>query len=169
MIPERTPAEAVSRRWRLLAWRASALTVVCCAGPAAYAATATVQGEVQRVLTTDDGRFGGCMAALDVAPADAGLDCPGRWVTFDCTGEYVQRAGARRMFESLRTAVAADKTVAMRVTDERKHNGFCHAHRIVIQDAAPDGEDGDEAVLEADVPLDGRRRALSSGGLGQAR
>ena len=157
MMPERTSAEAVSRRWRRLARRASALIgvligVLC--GTGAYAATATVQGEVQRVLATDDGRFGGCMAALDVAPADAGLDCPGRWVTFDCTGEYVQRAGARRMFESLRTAVATDKTVAMRVTDERKHDGFCHAHRIVIQDAAPDDEDGDEAVLEADVPLE---------------
>ena len=154
---ECAPAGAIGqfRRIRILSPVSALLGLLC--GTGAYAATATLEAEVRRVLTTGDGRFGGCMAALDVAPADAGLDCPGRWVTFDCTGEYVEPAAARRMFESLRAAAAADKTVRMQMTDERKHDGFCHASRIMIQDAPyVDGDsDGDGAAdLEDDVPLD---------------
>ena len=110
-----------------------------------------------RVLTTGDGRFGGCMAALDVAPAAHDLDCRGRWVTFSCTGEHADGASARRMFASLRSAVTADKKVEMRVTDERKHDGFCHAIRIKIQDTphVDEDSDGDGVTdLEDDVPLD---------------
>ena len=61
------------------------------------------------------------------------------------------------MFESLRAAVVADATVELRVTDAKKHNGFCHASRIKIQDSphVDVDSDGDGVPdLEDDVPLD---------------
>ena len=121
-----------------------------------HAATASIEGNVVQVLATGDGRFGGCMAALDVAPADVGLDCAGRWVTFSCTGEHAEKEDADRMFESLRAAVVADKSVEMWVTDEKKHGEYCHASRIKIQDAPHIDEDSDgDGVLDLndDVPL----------------
>lgn len=122
-----------------------------------HAATASIEGNVVQVLATGDGRFGGCMAALDVAPADAGLDCAGQWVTFSCTGEHAETEDAARMFESLRAAVVAEKSVEMRVTDEKKHGNYCHASRIKIQDEphVDADSDGDGVLdLEDDVPLD---------------
>ena len=121
-----------------------------------HAATASIEGNVLQVLATGDGRFGGCMAALDVAPADAGLDCAGQWVTFSCTGEHAEGEDAKRMFESLRVAVVAEKSVAMRVTDEKKHGAYCHASRIKIQDEphVDADSDGDGVLdLEDDLPL----------------
>ena len=124
--------------------------------PLLHAATASIEGNVVQVLATGDGRFGGCMAALDVAPADSGLDCAGRWVTFSCTGEHAAKEDAHRMFESLRAAVVADKSVEMWVTDAKKHGEYCHASRIKIQDDPHVDEDSDaDGVLdlEDDVPL----------------
>ena len=124
--------------------------------PLLHAATASIEGNVVQVLATGDGRFGGCMAALDVAPADSGLDCAGRWVTFSCTGEHAEKEDAHRMFESLLAAVVADKSVEMWVTDEKKHGEYCHASRIKIQDDPHVDEDSDgDGVLDLDddVPL----------------
>ncbi len=125
--------------------------------PVLHAATASVEGSVLQVLATGDGRFGGCMAALDVAPADAGLDCPGQWVTLDCVGEYGDQEGVGRMVESLRAAVVTGKSVEMRVTDEQKHGGYCYASRIKIQDEPhEDGDSDADGVLDLDddLPLD---------------
>ena len=141
----------------MLVNRGALALVALLPAPLLHAATASIEGNVVQVLATGDGRFGGCMAALDVAPADSGLDCAGRWVTFSCTGEHAEKEDARRMFESLRAAVVADKSVEMRVTDEKKHGQYCHASRIKIQDE-PDVDqdsDGDGVLdLDDDVPLD---------------
>ena len=122
-----------------------------------HAATASIEGNVEQVVATGDGRFGGCMAALDVAPSDAGLDCAGKWVTFSCAGEHADKEDAARMFESLRAALAEEKSVEMRVTDEKKHGDYCHASRIKIQDEPHVDVDSDEdgvLDLDDDVPLD---------------
>ena len=122
-----------------------------------HAATVSIEGNIEQVVATGDGRFGGCMVAVDVALSDAGLDCAGNWVTFSCTGEHAYKEDAARMFESLRAAVTADKPVEMRVTDEKKHGNYCHASRIKIQDEPHVDVDSDEdgvLDLDDDVPLD---------------
>ncbi len=131
--------------------------VVLSPGSVLHAAEASIEGQVVQVLTTGDGRFGGCMAALDAAISDAGLDCSGNWVTFSCVGGHAEKEDAARVFESLRAAVVAGKSVEMRVTDEKKHGNYCHASRIKIQDENHADEDSDaDGVLdlEDDVPLD---------------
>ena len=141
----------------MLVNRGALALVALLPAPLLHAATASIEGNVVQVLATGDGRFGGCMAALDVAPADSGLDCAGRWVTFSCTGEHAAKEDAHRMFESLRAAVVADKSVEMWVTDEKKHGEYCHASRIKIQDEPDVDEDSDgDGVLDLDddVPLD---------------
>lgn len=145
-----------ARRLRYLTWLAC---VVCAlvSGPFVRGAEGTVEGNILQILATGDGRFGGCMIALDVEPADAGLDCPGQWLTLDCVGEHAEKEGAVRMLESLRAAVVAGKSVEMRVNDEKKHGGYCFASRIKIQDEThEDGDsDGDGVLdLEDDLPLD---------------
>ena len=97
------------------------------------------------------------MAMLDTTLADADLDCPGRWVTFSCTGEHAAQEDAHRMFDELRLAMASETAVELRVTDERKHDGYCQAIRLRVQDPleADADSDGDGvADLEDDVPLD---------------
>ena len=141
----------------MMASRVTLALVALLPTPLLHAATASVEGNVVRVLATGDGRFGGCMAALDVALADTGLDCSSRWVTFSCTGEHAEKEDAARVFESLRVAVVANKSVAMLVTDEKKHGQFCLASRITVQDESHVDEDSDGdgvADLEDDVPLD---------------
>lgn len=86
------------------------------------------------------------MAQLDVKPADKGLDCPASWVTFSCTGKYTSKAEGFRMFESAQMAFALDKIVHVEITDEKKHNGFCYAGRIVIHDSPYIDEDSDGDV-----------------------
>ncbi|MDE0451686.1 MAG: hypothetical protein OXI90_07955 [Gammaproteobacteria bacterium] len=131
--------------------------IVLWPGTVIHAAEASVEGEVVQVLATGDGRFGGCMAALDVAISDAGLDCSGNWVTFSCVGGYAEKEDAVRVFESVRAAVVAGKSVEMRVTDDKKHGNYCHASRIKVQDEphVDVDTDGDGVLdLEDDVPLD---------------
>ena len=154
MIPlRRRPGQATVLR--------SAVVVLLGLMPAClvHAGTVWVEGNVEQVAATGDGRFGGCMAELDVELADAGLACPRRWVTFGCTGEYAETTtrGAGAVFESLRAAVVAGRSVGMRVTDEKKDGGYCHASRIKIQDEPHVDEDSDaDGVfdLDDDVPLD---------------
>ena len=146
----------VGRRLRNLIWLACGVGGLA-SGASLHGAEATVEGEILRTLVSGDGRFGGCMIALDVAPADAGLDCPGRWLTLDCVGEYAEMEGAARMLESLRAAVVAGKSVEMLVSDEKKHGGYCFASRIKIQDEThEDGDSDGDGVpdLEDDLPLD---------------
>ena len=141
----------------MLAARLAVVLTAVLPGALLHAAEAAVEGGVVRVLATGDGRFGGCMAALDVAVSEAGLDCPGNWVSFSCVGEHAEREAAARVFDSLRAAVVAGKSVEMRVTDARKHGRFCYASRIKVQDEPHVDEDSDaDGVLdlEDDLPLD---------------
>ena len=122
-----------------------------------HAGTVWVEGNLERVAATGDGCFGGCMAELDADLAETGLGCAGRWVTFSCSGEYARTEEAARVFESLRAAVVAEKSVGMRVTDERKQGEYCHASRIKVQDEPHvDGDSDADGVfnLDDDVPLD---------------
>ena len=99
---------------------------------AAGAATERIEAGAARTLTTDDGRFGGCMVQLDQRVSEAGLDCPGSWVTFSCSGVHTSPDEGFRMFESAQMAFALDRRVMIEVTDELKHNGHCYGRRVDV-------------------------------------
>ena len=122
-----------------------------------HAGPVWVEGNLEGVAATGDGRFGGCMAELDIALGDTGLDCAGGWVTFDCAGAGAAPADAERAFDALRAAAVAGKSVGMRVSDEGKLDGYCRASRVKIQDTPHVDDDSDaDGVpdLDDDVPLD---------------
>lgn len=100
---------------------------------AAEAAVERIEGKAVRTLTTGDGRFGGCMVQLNKRLEDAGLNCPGTWVTFSCTGVHTSKEDGSRMFESAQIAFSLDKTIVVEVNDEKKHNGHCYARRVDIK------------------------------------
>ena len=130
---------------------ALAASIIAAAG---HAATADVEGELERIAVTENERFGGCMALLATSLADAGLACSGNWVGFDCAG---QGADADRVHNALADALADGRSVRLRVTDEQKDDGYCQATRLILQDGpfVDIDSDGDGVVdLEDDVPLD---------------
>ena len=110
-----------------------ALTLVATPMPLTQATPVSIEANITRTLAAAD-RFGGCMAALDVAPSDSGLNCPvgSRWVTFSCTGEHATKADAMRMFDSAQLAFVTGRRVRVWVDDTRKHNGHCFVSRIDV-------------------------------------
>lgn len=98
------------------------------------ATTVSMDASITRTLAAADGAFGGCMAALDVAPSESGLDCPAgnKWVTFSCSGEHTTRSDALRMYDSAQLAFITGRKVRIWVDDTRKHNGFCFVTRIDV-------------------------------------
>ena len=110
-----------------------ALTLVAMPMPLTQATPVSIEASITRTLAAAD-RFGGCMAALDVAPSDSGLNCPvgSRWVTFSCTGEHATKADAMRMFDSAQLAFVTGRRVRVWVDDTRKHNGHCFVSRIDV-------------------------------------
>lgn len=115
---------------------ALALLLVATPMGVGQATTESIDTRITRTLAAADGRFGGCMAALDVAPSDSGLDCPvgSKWVTFGCTGEHTAAADALRMYDSAQLAFVTGRRVLVWVDDTRKHNGFCFVSRIDVLD-----------------------------------
>ena len=104
-----------------------------CLAPGAQAAEARMSAEVVRTLAAEDGRYGGCMAQLGESIAEAtGLDCPGRWVTFGCSGELVSKAEARRLYDAAQLAFVSGRRAMVLVDDGRKHDGYCFASRIDV-------------------------------------
>ena len=100
----------------------------------AYAAEGKLeQVNVSRLLATNESQYGGCMALISESPYDHGLDCPtGRWVTFDCAGEYISKTDASRMFDLAQMAFFTNQKVTLTVTDEMKHDRRCMAKRIDV-------------------------------------
>ena len=126
-------------RTRVLAGLTAAALTAAALLPAlpARALTAEVVGEIRRTLTMADlpdadTRFGGCMVALSASPADKGLDCQSRWITFSCTGVHASRSSALRMYDSAQLAFVAGRTVRLWVDDTKKHNNHCFAYRIDV-------------------------------------
>ena len=100
---------------------------------AAQAAEARMSTGVVRTLASEDGSYGGCMAQLSESIAEAtGLDCPGRWVAFSCSGEHVSKAEAMRLYDAAQLAFVSGRRAMLRVDDARKHDGYCFAPRIDV-------------------------------------
>ena len=114
----------------------SMLVVVLVATPMSVgqATTVSMDSRITRTLAAADGSFGGCMAALDAAPSESGLDCPvdSKWVTFSCTGLHTTVADALRMYDSAQLAFVTGRRVRVWVDDTRKHDGFCFVSRIDV-------------------------------------
>lgn len=96
------------------------------------AATVYVQGNVERTLIADQDRWGGCMIWIDQVLSDQGLNCPGQWVSFSCTGTFTTKDVAYRMFDSAQMAYALGKKIFIEVDDTKKHNGYCCANRVDV-------------------------------------
>lgn len=109
----------------------SALLLLSAVG--AEAAVERVEAKAVRTLTTGDGRFGGCMVQLNKRLSEVGLNCPGTWVTFSCTGVHASKEDGSRMFDSAQMAFSLDKTIVVEVNDEKKHNGHCYARRVDVK------------------------------------
>lgn len=114
----------------------SKLTAVCLfflvclsTGAPALAAYGDVIAYVNRVLTTADDRWGGCMALLSVDPGTV-LPACNWWVAFSCTGDFADPLQAYRMLDQTQLALATNKRVQVWFTDETMLNGFCFADRI---------------------------------------
>ena len=100
---------------------------------AAQAAEARMSAGVMRTLASEDGSYGGCMAQLSESIAEAtGLDCPGRWVAFSCSGEHVSKAEAMRLYDAAQLAFVSGRQAMVRLDDARKHDGYCFAPRIDV-------------------------------------
>ena len=97
------------------------------------AATERVGAFVTRLLVADEGRWGGCMVLLDRELSDFNLNCPSRWVTFSCTGDFTSKDNAYRMFDAAQMAMALGTAVDLTVDDQLKHNGYCYANRIDVR------------------------------------
>ena len=118
---------------RSIRFTAAALAASMLLTVPAQAATEEIVAEVRRTLTVADDRFGGCMVALSVSPADKALDCPtSKWVTFSCTGTHTSKSSALRMYDSAQLAFVTGREVRVWVDDTKKHNGHCFVSRIDV-------------------------------------
>lgn len=106
-----------------------ALSVCLGTGTPVFAASGTLVANVNRVLTTTDGNWGGCMAFLSVN-AGSVLPACNSWVTFSCTGEFADPLQAYRMVDQAQLALVTGKKVQLWIRDDRMHNGYCLADRI---------------------------------------
>lgn len=101
--------------------------------PPSFSAEGVVRdARVVRTLQADGGRWGECMALLDRAINQSGIDCPGQWVSFSCSGDFNTKDSAYKMFDTAQMAMALDLPVLVIADDQRKHSGWCYANRIDI-------------------------------------
>ena len=98
----------------------------------ASAASSSVLAHVNRVLLSNDNRWGGCMANLSVDPNTRLASCGREWVTFSCSGHFTDPVRAYRSVDVAELALATGKRVIVYFRDTEKHNGYCFADRIDI-------------------------------------
>ena len=116
------------KRSRVAAITALAMTVSL----VALADQGRVDGYVQQVLMTSGDAFGGCMAKLSVDPATVLPECRPYWISFSCSGHFMDPVRALRMYDHAQMAVATNYRVAVSFTDNSLHNGYCVASRIDV-------------------------------------
>ncbi len=98
-------------------------------GSLVHATTANFFTTVERVVS-DSQWFGGCMALLGKRPDSVGLDCEGSFVSFSCTGDFIEKDKANRHFEMAQVALLTGAQVQFVVDDTKKHNGYCFVKRM---------------------------------------
>ena len=96
----------------------------------AYSDTAWFNGASIMKILNQTNTFGECMVFMDKTIADAGLDCPSKWVALSCDGTFNNRDVAARMHDVAMMAMAMEKKVNVLIDDTKKQSGYCVAKRI---------------------------------------
>ena len=99
----------------------------------AYAQRASISAHVTRVLVSDAGTYGGCMALIDkviATQSSAANTCPSRWVSFSCDGTYNSKDIAYRKLDIAQKSEVTGHAAVFYVDDLKKHNGYCYAYRV---------------------------------------
>jgi len=96
------------------------------------AARGSITGVIQKVLVSGD-NFGGCMVYLPVPANSSGLDCPGNWVSFSCTGHFNQKDFAYRMLDQAEASLHLGNELSVFIDDTKKHSNICTAYRVDIE------------------------------------
>ncbi len=91
------------------------------------AASAEVQTVVNKTMISGQ-YFGLC--TIQLAEQAPGLDCPSKWVSASCSGDYNPSNVGWRKFEMAQMAQMLEKELRVRVDDARKHNGQCYASSV---------------------------------------
>lgn len=101
--------------------------------PTVFATIGNVESTVLKVLNTSNGTFGNCMIKMNKSMASGGLNCPDNgWVSFSCTGDFVPKDEAAKLFDSAQMAFALGTRIEVFIDDTKKHNGFCTAFRVDV-------------------------------------
>ena len=99
--------------------------------PNVFAATAKIRETPSKFLTSEDTEFGGCMVGITTVVRSKGLDCKGKWLTFDCAAvSGGKKSSAARLYESALIASMQSQRVEYLATDDRKVNGYCVITRV---------------------------------------
>ena len=93
-------------------------------------AVAASEGHVTKIerLMSDNEYYGGCMVFTAVQPA---IDCPAKWFSMDCDGNFNSKDASRRMWDTAQLAYAMGVTVDVYISDSKKLNGYCVVDRLV--------------------------------------
>lgn len=93
------------------------------------AATEAQTGKIARLLT-DTVLFGQCMVWMpDAQPT---INCPARWVSLDCKGDFNSKETSRRLWDAAQLGFATESSILVVINDEKKHNGYCVADRLDV-------------------------------------
>ncbi len=98
----------------------------------ASAGTATFTTGIKKVSVSNSNINGGCIAQTGVSPSTKLPSCKWGWIAFSCAGKFNAKDVAYRKLDQAQMAVALNKNVAITITDDQKHNGYCFAKRIDI-------------------------------------
>ncbi len=115
--------------------RSMLMLILLIVAPLAHSATGWMGAKVTKTVVASGGTWGGCMALLNKnIAASTGLNCPDAWVTFSCSGTYAKKDIAYRMFDSAQMAWTLKQSVVLQIDDSKKHNGFCFAPVIFVEE-----------------------------------
>jgi hypothetical protein len=70
--------------------------------------------------------------AMDTVQQSVLPSCGSWWVTFSCTGNFMDRVRAYRMLDAAELALATGKQVNVWFRDDKMHNGYCLADRLDV-------------------------------------
>ena len=103
----------------------------------AHAATALVTTEVDRVLI-DDTNYAGCLVYVTAKLSDTLANCPGKYLTLDCSGELgTSKSLSSAKLTAAYLALVTSKRVIITIDDSRKANNYCLAKYFEVTDYAP--------------------------------
>lgn len=90
----------------------------------------TVTGLVDDILINERS-FGVCAVAIEGWSAPG--SCGAKWISLDCSGDYIDKSVARAMLETTQIAKATGSQVSVVADGKRRHNGRCIATQIILR------------------------------------